>query len=113
MEIKSVQASQQFSDERFTKKILYQKGESLVFVLNFLEGQALPKHKHPDTHVYILVLQGGGTMTVDRVETTVSELDVVYCEGHEEFSFISTGSPATSLYVQLTKIPDARYAKEV
>jgi quercetin dioxygenase-like cupin family protein len=113
MEIKSITSSQIFTEDKFTKRIVYQKGESIVFVLNFMAGQALPKHRHPDTHVYILVLQGSGTVTVDGVDTTISELDVVHCDGNEEFSFINTGSKQTSLYVHLTKIPDARYAQEV
>lgn len=113
MEIKSLKSSQLFTEDKFTKKIVYQNGEGVVFVLNFMPGQALPKHKHPDSHVYILVLQGSGIVTVNGMDTSISELDVVHCEGNEEFSFINSGSEPVSLYVQLTKIPDTRYTQEV
>lgn len=113
MEIKNISSSQVFTEERFTKKVIFQKAESVVFVLNFMPGQALPKHKHPNTDVYILVLQGNGTVTVDELDTPLSALDVLHCDGNEEFSFINTGDAPVSLFVQLTKIPDARYVQEV
>jgi quercetin dioxygenase-like cupin family protein len=113
MEIKSIQSYQIFTEDKFTKRIVYQKEENIVFVLNFMPGQALPKHKHPNTHVYILVLQGNGTVTVDGANSDISERDVVYIDGDEEFSFVNSGNSPVSLYVQLAKIPDARYAQEV
>lgn len=113
MEKKSLQEVRDFSEEKFTKRILFQKGESVTFVLNFMPGQSLPPHKHPGSHVFLLVIEGSGTITVDGVETKVSKDDVVVCEGEEQFSFANTGNEPTQLYVVLSKIPDQRYAQNV
>lgn len=113
MEIKSIIPSQVFTEDKFSKRIVYQNGESIVFILNFMPGQSLPKHKHPESHVYLLILQGTGTITVDGENTEISDHDVIHCEGNEEFSFINTGKERVSLYVHLTKVPDARYSQEV
>jgi quercetin dioxygenase-like cupin family protein len=103
MEIKSITAAQIFTEEKFTKRILFQDEASTVFALNFMPGQSLPTHKHPETLVYIVVIQGGGTVHVDGKETEVLIHDVIHVEGSEEFSFKNTGNELTSLYVSLTK----------
>ena len=105
MEIKSIASFQIFDEDKFTKRVVYQTDESIVFILNFMPGQSLPKHKHPNSQVYILILQGAGTLTTDGVDTAVKTNDVVHCGGDEEFSFINTGDGNVSLFVQLTKIP--------
>ncbi|WP_017754171.1 cupin domain-containing protein [Calidifontibacillus oryziterrae] len=103
---------QEFNNEKFTKRIIFKEGESTVFVLNFEPGQKLPAHKHPGTNVYLLVLQGEGTLTIDGNEVPIVKDDVVLCGGEEEFAF-ANGSSNTSLYVMLNKIPDDRYAQNI
>jgi len=103
MEKKPVTDAQTFSAERFTKQFLYKKGGSNVFVLNFSPGQELPPHKHPGHELFILVLEGGGTMTVNGEPIAVTQGDTVYCESEELFSFQNTGDRNTSLYVVLSK----------
>ncbi|MEH7522992.1 hypothetical protein V7149_06845 [Bacillus sp. JJ1503] len=53
MEKKSITDAIEFSEEKFTKRIIFREGESTVFVLNFMPGQKLPAHKHPGTNVCI------------------------------------------------------------
>lgn len=113
MELKTIESVQAFSEERFTKRVLFQEGQSVAFVLNFMPGQELPTHKHPNTAVYLLVLLGGGTMIVDGNETIVKQGDVVCCDGDEQFAYANTGSENTSLYVVLNKLPDERYAQNI
>ncbi|HEX7057239.1 MAG TPA: cupin domain-containing protein [Bacilli bacterium] len=113
MEIKSLREASEFSSEQFTKRIVYKKGESVVFVLNFNPGQELPPHKHPGTNIFILVLEGNGTITVDGASSEVTAEDVICCEGGEQFSFKNTGSGKARLYVELVKIPDESYAKNI
>lgn len=109
----SIDQFQDFYEQSFTKRIVFKEQDSVVFVLNFLPGQALPPHKHPGSDVYLLVLSGSGTIKVDGNNAQVKEGDVVHCGGEEEFAFENTGSVPTSLYVCLNKIPDVRYAKEI
>lgn len=113
MEIKSLSSYQEYSEASFKKQIIFQKEESVVFKLNFMAGQALPLHKHPGTQVYILVLEGSGTVQVDETKTEVKTGDVITVDSDEQFAFDNTGANQASLYVFLNKIPDERYAKDV
>ncbi|MGF7048902.1 quercetin dioxygenase-like cupin family protein [Paenibacillus sp. DS2015] len=113
MEKKELLSVKAYDQDKFTKRILFKSGESVVFVLNFMPGQELPTHQHPGTAVFILVLNGSGTVTVDGEESIVVQDDVISCNGDEHFSFKNTGSIPTSLYVVLSKIPDERYVQEV
>lgn len=113
MEINGVSKFQEFSADRLTKRVIYQKDGSVIFVLNFKPGQELPPHKHPGTQVYVYVLQGGGTVIADEQQSKVSAGDVIHCHGDELFSYKNTSESDTSLLVTLNKIPDARYAQDV
>lgn len=113
MEVKALSSFQEYSDERFTKRVVYQKGDSVAFVLNFMPGQTLPPHKHPGTEVYLLVLTGHGTMTADGEQKAVNEGDIINVGGEEQFSFENTGNCETSLYVILSKVPGPEFAKNV
>ncbi len=113
MEKKSLEEVREFSPERFTKRMLFQKGESAAFVLNFVQGQALPPHKHPGTDLYLVVLEGTGTITVDGVDTEVSAQDTIWCGGDELFSFSNTGTEPARLYVVLSKVPSKKYVQDV
>ena len=113
MEKNSVKAYQEFSEERFTKRIIYKKGETIAFVLNFLPGQQLPVHKHPGTEVYLYVVTGSGTFIIDEKETVVSEADLVHVGGEEGLAFHNTGNEPVSLYVTLSKVPNEQYAKNI
>lgn len=113
MEKKSLQDVREFDENKFTKRVLFQKRESVVFVLNFLPGQSLPAHKHPRTNVFILVLEGEGMISVDGVDTAVLTNDAIVCEGDEQFAFTNTGNDPARLYVVLNKIPDQRFAQNI
>jgi quercetin dioxygenase-like cupin family protein len=113
MEKNSVKAYMEYSEDRFTKRIIYKKGETTAFVLNFLPGQALPTHKHPGTEVYIYVVTGTGTIVINGAETEVTEADLIHVDSEEEMSFKNSGSEPVSLYVVLSKIPSEQYAKNI
>lgn len=113
MEKLSLLDYQEFSEERFTKRILFKKGESTVFLLNFLPGQELPKHTHPGTEVYILTLRGEGTFTIDGEEVNTAANETVHVSGTEELSYKNTGSEPVTLYVMLNKIPDERFVQNI
>jgi quercetin dioxygenase-like cupin family protein len=113
MEKNSVKAYIEYSEERFTKRIIYKKGETTAFVLNFLPGQQLPVHKHPGTEVYLYVVTGSGTFMIDGQETEVTEADLVHVGGEEELAFHNTGNEPVSLYVTLSKVPNEQYAKNI
>ncbi|OAB41463.1 cupin domain-containing protein [Paenibacillus glacialis] len=113
MEKKELQTVKDYNQDKFTKRILFKSGESVVFVLNFMPGQELPTHQHPGTALFILVLDGSGTVTIDGEESVLIKDDVISCEGDEHFSFKNTGVTPTSLYVVLSKIPNDKYAQDI
>lgn len=113
MNKQNVSSFQEYSDERFTKRIIYKNGESTVFILNFLPGQELPAHTHPGTDVYLLVMDGEGAFTIDGENVAVTNKDAVHVTGTESLAFKNTGTEPVSLYVMLTKIPDERYAQNI
>jgi quercetin dioxygenase-like cupin family protein len=113
MEKNSVKAFMEYSEEKFTKRIIYKKGETTAFVLNFLPGQQLPTHKHPGTEVYIYVVTGTGTIIIDGLESAVSEADLIHVNSEEEMSFNNSGNEPVSLYVVLSKFPSDLYAKDL
>ncbi|MFB5758816.1 cupin domain-containing protein [Paenibacillus medicaginis] len=113
MEKISKKEYQQFNEEHFMKKILFRHGQSVVFTLSFRPGQQLPPHRHPGSHLYLTVLEGGGTLTIDGSDTDIVKGDAVHCEGEEEFSFHNTGAESAVLYVMLNDIPDERYAQNI
>lgn len=113
MEKQSLTQYQEFSEERFTKRIVFKKGESTVFLLNFMPGQELPKHTHPGTEVFILTMQGEGTFTIDGEEVMAAANETVHVSGTEELAYKNTGSEPVTLYVMLNKIPDERFAQNI
>ncbi|MGJ9381858.1 cupin domain-containing protein [Salipaludibacillus sp. CF4.18] len=104
----------EYGEDRFTKRIIYKEKDSTAFVLNFKPGQSLPAHKHPGSTVYLMVLHGNGEFTIDGETVSASVDDVFKAIGsNEEMAFENTGNDNTSLYVQLMKIPDEKYARNI
>jgi quercetin dioxygenase-like cupin family protein len=102
-----------YNEGRFTKRIIYKKGNSTVFVLNFLPNQELPAHKHPGSEVFIHVVKGTGTMKIDGKESIIHAEDIIFVEGEEVFAFKNTGTEPVSLYVTLTQIPNEQYVQNI
>lgn len=113
MEKQLLSQFQEFSEERFTKRIVFKKGDSTVFLLNFLPDQELPPHAHPGSEVFIQLLQGEGTFTVDGKDTVVKQNEVIHCHDQEKMAFKNTGAEPVSLYVMLSKIPEERFAQDI
>jgi len=113
MEKNQLHTYQEYSDERFTKRVIYKTEESVVFILNFMPGQQLPRHNHPGTHVFLLILEGTGTMIADDQEVLAMKGDLLKVDGEEQFAIRNDGDQRLSIHVMLNKIPDERYAKDV
>lgn len=113
MSITSLQEVRAFSEDRFTKRVLFQQGGGVTFVLHFLPGQQLPVHKHPGTDVILLVVEGTGTLILDGEEQVVKQEDVIHCGGETEFAFQNTGDQEVRLFVVLNQVPAASYAKDI
>lgn len=113
MEKQSVTGYQEYSEERFTKRVIFNTGDSTAFVLNFMPGQHLPAHNHPGAEVYLLVITGKGTMIIDDKETEVTKDDVVYTSDKERLAFRNSSSEPVSLYVVINKLSSQEYAQDI
>ena len=103
----------EYNETRFTKKILFKKGDNTAFVLNFSPGQELPTHTHPGSDLFLTVIKGRGTLIINGQETEITVNDVINVEGDEEFAFKNNSNEHVSLYVTLCKIPNEQYAKDI
>ncbi|MDP4083621.1 MAG: cupin domain-containing protein [Bacillota bacterium] len=109
----SLKDYQEFSAERFTKRIIFNEGGSTAFMLNFEPGQKLPEHKHSGSEVYLLVLSGSGTAIIGGEEIEMNAQDVVHSGGDTELAIVNSGSEQMSVYVVLSKTPNEEYAKNI
>lgn len=113
MEKQTISQFQEFSDEKFTKRVIFKKGANTAFLLNFMPGQELPPHPHPGCDVFIQMMQGEGTFTVDGQETAVKQNDVIHCADQEKLAFKNSGNTPATLYVVISNIPSDDYAKDI
>jgi quercetin dioxygenase-like cupin family protein len=106
MEKKSLEEARVFAPDVFNRKVLFRHTNSTAFVLNFMPGQSLPPHRHPDHVLYLLVLEGSGTVTVDGAPTAIAAGDTICSEGEELFAFENSGTTPARLYAVLSKRSD-------
>lgn len=106
MEIKKIAEAKQFNEERFTKIDMIKTRRSVAFVLNFLPGQEMRPHTHPDRELYLHVIEGEGTLSIDGREIEVNEGDVIYCEADEEIGFVNTSERKVSIYATMMKLSE-------
>jgi quercetin dioxygenase-like cupin family protein len=104
---------QEFNEDKFTKRVIFNEGGSTAFVLNFMPGQELAPHKHPGSEVYLFVVTGSGKVMIDGKETEVKAQDIIHSGGDGLLSFTNSGSEPASLYVVLSKTPNAEYSKNI
>ncbi|KAA9025762.1 cupin domain-containing protein [Niallia endozanthoxylica] len=113
MEKKSLIEAIEYSESRFTKRVLFNEGGSTIFLLNFMPGQELPTHTHPGSELFLHVIKGKGKLIINGKETDITEYDVIHAAGDEEFAFKNSSNEPVSLYVTLCKIPNDQYAQNI
>lgn len=99
MTIKNAGEDKEFNDGRLVKTELFQEGKTTALVLNFLPGQVLPPHPHPDSNVYMYVIEGKGICKIDDKEHPISEKDVIHAADKQHVSIENTGDSTLSIYV--------------
>lgn len=104
MEFKSWKENQAFSEERFTKQVLYRDKQHTNFVLNFLPGQTLPTHRHPGKDVFLLVLQGSGSCQIGEKTFSISDGDFIHLDDADEIGMVNDSDQPLSIYITLHNI---------
>ena len=113
MKIERIFEKMVYSEENFTKRIIFKEDRVLNFVLNFKPGQGVPAHNHEQSDLIIQVLVGQGDMGVDGISHKITQGDVIHCKGTEVFSLTNTSNKDMSCYVILAPNPSPMYSKEV
>lgn len=113
MKIEKISDKIVYSEEKFTKRVLFNENRVLNFVLNFKPGQGVPPHNHEQSDLIVHVLVGNGELGVDGTMHNITEGDVIHCKGTEVFSLKNTGDKDMSLFVILAPNPSPIYSKEV
>lgn len=98
--------AQQYDDNRFTKINIIKTNRSMAFMLNFLPGQHMKPHSHPDRELYLNVIEGSGTLSIDGKDYVVRQGDVIHCTAEEKIGFTNTSDDRVSIYVTMTKLKD-------
>lgn len=104
MERQTISFAQQFDEERFTKIDIIKRRNSSAFLLNFLPGQHMRPHNHPNRELYLYVFEGSGTLLIDGEEIEVTVGDVFYCDPDEQIGFTNTSDQNVSIFSTMTKI---------
>jgi len=113
MKIEKISDKIVYSEEKFTKRVLFNENRVLNFVLNFKPGQGVPPHNHEQSDLIVHVLVGDGELGVDGTMHKITEGDVIHCKGTEVFSLKNTGDKDMSLFIILAPNPSPIYSKEV
>lgn len=114
MKLEKIGERMVYSEETFTKRVLFSEEKVLNFVLNLMPDQELPKHHHEDSDLVLHVLTGGGTLTVDGSDQKVTAGDVIHCVGEEEFSLMNDTKENLSCFVVLAPRPVPKiYSDEI
>lgn len=102
-----------FKDTQLTKKIVFNDDDVLGFVLNLKKGQTLPFHKHEESALTLLVLQGRAELQVGNEIQEIHKGSAVVAKGSEEFG-IPKVEEDISLFVTLTPKPkDPKFSQEI
>lgn len=104
MELATMFDAQQFDEKRFTKVNIIRTPRSMAFMLNFLPGQHMKSHNHPERELYLNVIEGRGTLLIDGQEYEIKQGDVIYCTAEEMIGFTNTSDKRVSIYATMTKI---------
>ncbi len=113
MDNRKIQDSIVFSDKSFTKRIIYDMKDVLVFVLNFKPGQELPVHKHETSKVVYKVLSGSGEIKINDSVEKVEEGTIGYVSGEDDFSIPKVDNDLSLLVTISPRPKNDVYAKDV
>lgn len=106
MEQAHISQGKKFSKKRFMKVDILKTRRSVTFLLNFLPGQHMKPHGHPNRELYLYIIEGTGTLIVDDEEIEVTVGDVFYLDPEEQIGFTNTSDEKVSIYATMTKMSD-------
>lgn len=113
MDLKNIKDSLVFSDNTFTKRILYADNQTLCFVLNLKKGQSLPLHRHESSTLVMYVLKGKGEIKINNETGVLEEGAFVSARGEDDFEIPSVAEDMSAL-VSISPNPSSSlYSKPI
>ena len=104
MEKGSIQEAIKFDESRFTKINIIKTKRSVAFMLNFLPGQDMKPHNHPERELYLHVVEGRGIISIDGEDSEVKVGDIILCGAEEQIGFKNNSDNNVSIYATMTKL---------
>lgn len=108
MKKSNISVAREFNEERFTKIDIIKQRKSRTFLLNFLPGQIMKQHNHPNRELYLHVLEGKGTLHVDENNLEVDQGDVIYFDPDEQIGFTNTSDNNVTIYASMTTLSESK-----
>ncbi|MGM0414597.1 MAG: cupin domain-containing protein [Bacillota bacterium] len=97
-------------ENKVAKRVIFDDGQTLAFILNIAEGEQLPPHTHYESTVLLQVLKGKAEVIIDGNSVLSAAGDLIQIDGQEEMVVNNTGQEILELYVTISPTPpDEKY----
>ena len=97
-------------ENKVAKRVIFNNGQTLAFILNIAESEQLPPHTHFESTVMLQVLKGEAEVIIDGKSVQAAEGDLIQIDGQEEMVVNNTGQEILELYVTISPTPpDEKY----
>lgn len=103
MTIQKRQDLQTYDDNQMNKQVVFTEPKSKAIAFNFLPGQIMPTHGHPQKNAYMSVMEGTGVCYLDDTPSPIQQGDMIHCDPHQTISVKNTGTDAMTVYVVLAE----------
>jgi len=92
-------------ENKVAKRVIFNDGQALAFILNIAEGEQLPPHTHFESTVLLQVLNGEAEFLIDERSVKAVKGDLIQIDGQEEMRVNNTGQEILELYVTISPTP--------
>lgn len=113
MKIEKINEKIVYNENSISKRLIFNEGKVLNFMLNLKPGQGVPPHTHESSDLVIYIVEGDqGELIADDKTSLVAKGDVIHCYGTEIFSLKNTGNSNMACFCVIAPNPSQIYSKE-
>lgn len=92
-------------DNKVAKRVIFNDGQTLAFILNIAEGEQLPPHTHFASTVLLQILKGEAEVLIDDKSVRATKDDLIQIDGQEEMIVNNLCQETLELYVTISPTP--------
>lgn len=97
-------------ENKVAKRVIFNDGQTIAFILNISEGEQLPPHTHYESTVMLQILKGKAEVIIDGNSVLAAIGDLIQIDGQEEMRVNNIGQKTLELYVTIAPTPsDEKY----